>query len=133
MFENDLNRTYKSESESLEEESDISSFFVGFETWQVPIGFTETLSEFLSKLDSVLSFQVVFLDVLEVEIVDHEPGWDDMVLVDCFDECFDSSLLDELFLIDFSLNPLRVSGDASHDHMWEFVFLSYGLYTLFPS
>jgi hypothetical protein len=49
-----------------------------------------------------------------------------VILIDGLDESLDSGLFNEFLLVNFSLNPLGIPGDASYDDMWEFVFLDYG-------
>lgn len=46
-----------------------------------------------------------------------------MILVDILEEWLDSSLLNELFLINSPLDALGVSGDAHNQQMWEFELL----------
>ena len=95
----------RSESEFAVEESDVWGLLVSLRIWEVSIGGAEGGSPlFLQSGSGFKSLDVVFLDVLEVEIVDDESGWDNVVLVDDFDERLDSSSLDELLLVNASLD-----------------------------
>ena len=118
----------------MEEESNIACFLVGFWVGHISVCISEILSHFLDEFKFAFSFQVILFDFFEIEIIDDESSGHDVILVDGFDESLDSSLFDELFLVDFSLDFLWVSGDANQDKMWEFVFLHLmRLNTLFPS
>lgn len=61
--------------------------FVSLEVWEVSIGAAElSLELFFQGGSGFDSSDVFFLDVLKIEIVDNESGWDDVVLVDDLDE-----------------------------------------------
>lgn len=74
--------------------------FVSLGIWEISIGGAELSLELFSQGGSGFdSSDVFFLDILQIEIVDNESGWDDVVLVDNLNERFNSSSFDELFLI----------------------------------
>lgn len=104
-----------SESESAEEESDIVSFVVSFGVGQISVGFGEFLPDFIPGSLSVLGgLEGLVLEVLQVEIINHESGRDDMILVNVLDEGLDTSSLEEFLFIDSSLDAARVTSDASN-------------------
>ena len=79
--------------------------FVGLGVWEVSISIAEGGSPLLFQGSSGFEgLDVVFLDVLEVEIVDQESGGDNVVLVDDFNKRLDSSSLDELLFVNASFN-----------------------------
>lgn len=69
-------------------------------------------------------FDVLFLHILEVKVVDEESGRDDVVLIDLFDEGLDSGFLNEFFLVDAPLDDSWVSSNAKDCEVGESVFLS---------
>lgn len=61
--------------------------FVSLGVWEVSITGAEGSSPLLFQGSSGFkSLDVFFLDVLQVEIVDQKSGWDNVVLVDDFNE-----------------------------------------------
>ena len=113
-----------SESKSVEEVSHIVSLFVCLGAGQVPVGLSESLSDLLSGSGSGFSsLDVVLLQVLEVEVIDNESGGHNVVLVHVLQESLDTGLLDELLLVDSSLDVSGVSGDTSDEQMRESVLL----------
>ena len=79
--------------------------FVGLGVWEVSISIAEGVSPLPFQGSSGFEgLDVVFLDVLEVEIVDQESGGDNVVLVDDFNKRLDSSSLDELLFVNASFN-----------------------------
>lgn len=101
------------------------SLVVGLRVGQVAIGLGEFFTDILSSgLLSLSSLEDIILEVLEVEIVDHKSGGDDVILVYVLHEGLNSGFLDELFLVDSSLDISRVAGDADQEQVWEFMFLS---------
>lgn len=114
----------QSEAKSAEEEPDVVSFVVGLGAGEVPVGLGESLPDFLAGGEPGLGgLDVLLLEVLEVEVVDDEPGGDDVILVDILDEGLHSGSLDELLLVDSSLDAPGVAGDADHQQVRESIFL----------
>jgi len=76
------------------------------------------LSEFLSdgfseSFSAFLGLETFVLDFSEVEFIDNESGWHDMVLVDVFDEGLNSSSLDEFLLVVASFGLEEVATNTS--------------------
>ncbi len=62
-------------------------FFVSLGVWEVSISVAEGSSPlFFQGSSGFKSLDVFFLDVLQVEIIDQESGWDNVVLVDDLNE-----------------------------------------------
>ena len=100
------------------------SLFVGLGAGQVPVGLSESLSDLLSGSGSGFSsLDVVLLQVLEVEVIDNKSGGHNVVLVHVLQESLDTGLLDELLLVDSSLDVSGVSGDTGDEQMGESVLL----------
>lgn len=107
---------YHSESESAEEELDVVCFIVCFGVWEVSISFWEFFSDFFSSCLFILScFKSIFLKILEVEVIDNESSWDDVILVDVFNEWLNSCSFDEFSLVNSSLDSSRIAGDADQE------------------
>ena len=107
----DLNRLYRSESESGEEEFSVAGLFS-------LLGVSVCLSEFLSNgfsesFSAFLGLETFVFDFGEVELIDDESGWHDMVLVDVFDEGLNSCSLDEFLLVVASFGLEEVATDTS--------------------
>ena len=103
------------------------SLLVGLGAGQVSVGLGESLSDLLSGSSSGFSgLDVVLLQILEVEVVHDESGGHNVVLVHVLKESFDTGLLDELFLVDSSLDVSGVSGDTGHQQVGESIlFVSF--------
>ena len=100
------------------------SFIVGLGAGEISVGFGESLPDFLAgSKPGFSSLDILFLEVLEVEVVDLEAGGDDVILVDIFDKRLNSGSLDELLLVDSSLDASGVAGDSYNQQMGEPVFL----------
>lgn len=102
----------------------MGSLLVGLWVGEVSVGFWQSLSEGSGQGSSGFEgLQVVFLDFLEVEVVDDESGGDDVVLVDWLDEGLDAGSFDELLFIDASFDSSGVSSNTDDGQVGESVFL----------
>ena len=94
-----------SESEFAVEESNVGGLVVSSWVWEVSVAFRKGFSELSGKgFSGFKSFNVVFLDILKIEVIDNKSGWDDVILVNNFDEWLDSSSFNEFFLVNASLD-----------------------------
>ena len=106
----DLNRLYRSESESGEEEFSVAGLV---SLLGVPVGLSEFLPDgFFESFPVFFGLEAFVFDFREVELVYNEPGWHHVVLVDVPDEGLDSCSFDELLLVVASLGLDKVAGDA---------------------
>lgn len=113
-----------SESKLAIEESDVTGLLVGLWIWEVSVGIRQGFSELFGKgSPGFKGFEVVFLNILKIEVIDEESGRDDVILVDLFDEGLDSCFLDELLLVDAPLDSPWISSNAEDCEMRESVFL----------
>ena len=100
------------------------SFVISLGVGEISVSLREALSDFLtSSLSGFGSFQILFFQILQVKIIDHKSGGNDMVLVNNFNERLNSSSFDEFLLVNSSFDVSRVSGDADNQKMWESMFL----------
>ena len=101
---------------------------------EVAVGGVEGGADVLAEgVPGLLVLEVVVLDLLEVEVVDHEAGGHDVVLVDVLDEGLHAGPLDELLLAEAALDLAGVASDAGDEEVREAVFLRGGGVTLLPS
>ena len=123
-FKYGLDYESRSEAKFAEEESNVVGFVIGLDAGEVSVGFRKSLSNFVAASESGFGgLDVLLLQVLEVEVVDDKSSGDDVILVKILDEGLDTGSLDELFLVDLSLDASGVSGDADDQKMGESVFL----------
>lgn len=112
----------------------MGGFVVSSWVWEVSVGFWKGFSEWSWEGSSGFkSFKVVFLDFLKIEIVDYESGWDDVILIDGFNESFNSSSFNEFLFINTSLDGSWVSGNTDEGQVWESVFLENNKWKYFSS
>ena len=111
----------------------MASLFVLLGVGEVSVLVGESVSDSLAELFARIGgFEVVGVDVLEVEVVDEEPGGHDVVLVDELDEGLDSRLLDELLLVEGAFGGDEVASDACDEQVGKLVALHGRRGTLLP-
>lgn len=99
----------------------------------VSVGFSESLSNgFSESFSAFLGLEAFVLDLGEVELVDDESGWHNVVLVDVSDEGLDSGSLDEFLLVVVSFDLNEVATNTGDQQMRESIFLHCFRCTLFP-
>jgi hypothetical protein len=106
----DLNRLYRSESESGEEEFSVAGLFS-------LLGVSVCLSEFLSNgfsesFSAFLGLETFVLDFSKVKLINNESGRHHVVLVDISDEGLDSSSFDEFLLVIVSFDLDKIATDS---------------------
>jgi hypothetical protein len=74
---------------------------------------SERISNFFSEfLSGLLCLEVLVLDILKVKIVDDKSGWHNVILIDVFNEGFNTSLLDEFLFVEASFSLNEVASNA---------------------
>lgn len=92
----------------------MKSFFIVFWVGEVAITLRKRFLDGFLQLNSTLcSFEIVVFDFLKIKIVDQESCGNDVILIDVLDKWFDSSFLDEFFLVEGAFDLSEVVGNSS--------------------
>lgn len=110
------------------------SLVVGLGVGEIPVGLSQPFTNvFACGLSALCGLDVVLLEILEIDVANHEAGWDYVILVNVLNEGLHAGFPLECF---FAYSPLHVSGVASNSHeqqVGESVFLHHKCRTLLPS
>ena len=112
----------------------MACFFVILGVWKISVSVVESESNILSEvITSFLGLEVIIFDILEIEVIDKETSWKNVILVHVFNEGFNACSFNEFLLGEASLDLSWVTCDTSNEKMWESVFLNSIKCTLLPS
>jgi len=77
----------------------VAGLFVFLGVGEISVGGVESKSNILSEgFTSFFGLKVIILDVLEIKVIDEEASWENVVLVDVFNEGLNAGSFDEFLL-----------------------------------
>jgi len=77
----------------------VAGLFVFLGVGEISVSVVESKSNILSEgFTSFFGLKVIILDVLEIKVIDKEASWENVVLVDVFNEGLNAGSFDEFLL-----------------------------------